>query len=535
MTDNESVLSLKNVSIGLKGQDKNLTHNVNIQMYRGQVTAIVGESGSGKTITAMSIASLLADALHVTSGECLYNGKDIYQLTEEELISLRGGQISVVFQEPMTALNPLHNVEKQIGEMLDLHGNYNTTTRREKIIALLNLVQIPDPEQRLTAFPHELSGGQRQRIMIAMALANDPDILILDEPTTALDVTIQAQILSLLRDIRTRLGTSMLLISHDLPMVAKTADYIYVMKDGEVVEHGDAGYVLTFPEHHYTKFLIDSKPNAAPEPSPENATYLVKADHIHVKYPIKSGFLRRVSSYVHAVNDISFHLKAGETIGIVGESGSGKSTLAAALLHLTSYEGEIMISGTYPKSLSGRALRAFRSHFQPVFQDPYAALSPRMTIKQILREGLDLHFKSMAEQDKDNLVRNTLTETGMNPDDILSRYPHEFSGGQRQRIAIARSLIVRPQLLILDEPTSALDRTVQKQVLQLLANLQKKYGMSYIFISHDLEVIRSVSHRVIVMKDGQAIEAGKTEVIFDYPQTDYTRALLKAATDYEVV
>ena len=531
---NTPILDIKNLSIGLVGQDTLLTHNVNIKMYAGQVTAIVGESGSGKTITAMSIPALLPAALQVKSGECLYKGQDLYKISEKELINKRGDEISVVFQEPMTALNPLHNVETQIGEMLDLHGDFTVAARRERILSLLNMVGIKNPEKRMTSYPHELSGGQRQRVMIAMALANNPDILILDEPTTALDVTVQAQILALLRKLRNECGTSMLLISHDLPMVAKTADYIYVMKDGRVVEQGATEQVLNFPEHEYTKFLIDSVLNTMPDPAPENTTTILKAELINVSYPIKTGFFRRTTGYIHAVRDVSLTLKAGETVGIVGESGSGKSTFASALLHLTPYEGMIRINGTDPKTLGRRELRKIRATFQPVFQDPYAALSPRMNIRQILQEGLDLHHDNLSDAEKEDILISTLNETGLDAKNILGRYPHEFSGGQRQRIAIARSLVMRPQLLILDEPTSALDRTVQKQVLELLTYLQKKYAMSYIFISHDLSVIRSISHRMIVMKDGVPVETGCTQEIFNNPQSDYTKRLLQAATEYDV-
>lgn len=527
------ILEMNNSSIYIKGTDTALTKNISLKLAKGKVTALVGESGSGKTLTAMSIPQLLSPALEVRGGECLYKGIDLYKLNEKEMIQHRGDSISVVFQEPMTALNPLHRVERQIGEMLDLHGNYSAETKIERILALLEMVGIKEPKKRLKSYPHELSGGQRQRVMIAMALANNPDILILDEPTTALDVTVQAQILDLLRKLREQVGTSMLLISHDLPMVAKTADYIYVMKDGEVVEHGETRQVLEFPEHEYTKFLIDSVLHDEPPAAPENAVTLLKSELINVRYPIKTGFLRRVTGYNHAVKDISLSVKMGETVGIVGESGSGKSTFAAAVLHLTEYEGMMKITGVDPKTLGRKELRKLRSSFQPVFQDPYAALSPRMNIKQILREGLDLHLPHLSESEKMEILCGTLEETGMESDKILTRYPHEFSGGQRQRIAIARSLVMRPKLLILDEPTSALDRTVQKQVIDLLISLQQKYGMSYIFISHDLSVIRAISHRVVVMKNGEAIETGLTHNVFENPQTEYTRKLLRAATEYE--
>ena len=534
MTQNP-LLEISDLSLSTVGTDSHsIVSGINITLHAGKVTALVGESGSGKSMTAMSILGLLPSALHITQGQCFYKEQDLYALDEQALSKIRGSDISVVFQEPMTALNPLHIVEKQIGEMLDIHGDYTPQARYEKIISLLNEVGIPNPEQRIKSYPHELSGGQRQRIMIAMALANRPDILILDEPTTALDVTVQAQILALLRDIRHKNKTAMLLISHDLQMVAKTADYIYVMKDGKIVEHGTTERVLHFPEQDYTKFLIHSVPNNILEQPSDNAVTLLKTELLNVRYPIKSGFFRRITGYIHAVKDISLDLKAGETIGIVGESGSGKSTFASAILQLTPYDGVVKLSGTDLSSLSRQYLRSLRSEFQPVFQDPYAALSPRMTIKQILREGLDLHHPSMRETEKEKIMRDTLEETGMESETTLGRYPHEFSGGQRQRIAIARALVMRPKLLILDEPTSALDRTVQKQVLTLLVELQKKYGMSYIFISHDLSVIYAMAHRIIVMKDGIPVEMGNTKEIFHTPATTYTKGLLRAATEYEV-
>ena len=526
------LLSLKNVSINVRGTSKYLTQNISVDLYKGKVTAIVGESGSGKTITSMSIPRLLSPALEVVSGECLYKGQDLYQLSEAELIKKRGKEISVVFQEPMTALNPLHTIEQQIGEMLDLHNHISSTERHERIIALLQMVGIKNPEYRLKSYPHELSGGQRQRVMIAMALANNPDIVILDEPTTALDVTVQAQILALLRKLREQSGTSMLLISHDLPMVAKNADYIYFMKDGEVVEHGETQKILEFPEHEYTKFLLDSVLNSPPMESSPQAVPFIKAELVNVRYPIKSGLLRRITGYNHAVQDVSVMIKTGETLGIVGESGSGKSTFASALLQLTPYDGLIKIAGTDPKTLNRHELRAFRSCMQPVFQDPYAALSPRMTIRQILVEGLELHHPNLTDDEIEEIICETLAETGLKDTSLLNRYPHEFSGGQRQRIAIARSLVIRPKFLILDEPTSALDRTVQKQVLHLLKDLQQKYGMSYVFISHDLSVIKHVSHHVIVMRDGMPVESGTTKDIFYNPQTEYTKKLLKASLEF---
>lgn len=528
-----TVLDIKNLSIRVKDGTE-LVNSVSLSVAAGQVTALVGESGSGKSITALSIPRLLSPALEVTQGECLLNGQNLLALSEKELLELRGSKISVVFQEPMTALNPLHTVEKQISETLFLHGTYTKEQARQKTLDLLNEVEIPNPETKLNAYPHELSGGQRQRVMIAIALANKPDLLILDEPTTALDVTVQAQILKLLRHIREKFNVAMLLISHDLDMVAQNADQIYVMQSGVIVEHGKAQDVMLNPQHEYTRYLIDAVPKGKPDPIDNNAEVILEAKDLSVKYPIRTGFFKRITDHVHAVTKLNLTLKQGETIGIVGESGSGKSTFASSVLQLTPYVGDMYLLGDNMPTLPQSALRKKRKQFQPIFQDPYASLSPRMTIKQILFEGLDLHYPKFSEAQKLELVSSTLSEISMDPEKILDRYPHEFSGGQRQRIAIARALVLKPRLLILDEPTSALDRTVQKQVLNMLRELQEKYGLSYIFISHDLSVVRSVSHQLIVMKDGHVVESGACEDIFTNPKNEYTQNLLKAAIEYGV-
>jgi microcin C transport system ATP-binding protein len=503
-------------------------------VHSGQVTALVGESGSGKSITALSIPQLLSPALQITSGECWLGGQDLYKLDSESLRKLRGKKIAVVFQEPMTALNPLHIIEKQILEVLFLHGDYNMTQAKAKALELLREVDIRDPEKKLKCYPHELSGGQRQRVMIAMALANKPDLLILDEPTTALDVTIQAQILKLLKDIRQKFNMAMLLISHDLDMVAQTADVVYVMQAGEIVEHGNVKQIMEHPAHEYTRYLIDAVPKGSPEAIIQDSHIVMQAKNVSVKYPIKTGFFKRITDYVLAVSSMNITLRQGETVGIVGESGSGKSTFANALLKLVDYEGEIQILNQELSSLSYSELKAKRKEFQPIFQDPYSALSPRMNVKQILLEGLDLHYKNLSETKKLDLICTILDDISMDSKTILGRFPHEFSGGQRQRIAIARALVLKPKLLILDEPTSALDRTVQKQVLDMLKDLQKKYGLSYVFISHDLGVVRSISHQLIVMKNGQVIESGTCEDIFKNPQHEYTQKLLRAATEYQL-
>ncbi|MFT6073057.1 MAG: microcin C transport system ATP-binding protein [Alphaproteobacteria bacterium] len=419
-------------------------------------------------------------------------------------------------------------------EVLTLHGDYTPSQASDRVTQLLQEVEIPDPEKKRQCYPHELSGGQRQRIMIAIALANNPDLLILDEPTTALDVTVQAQILKLLSKIRQKTNMAMLLISHDLDMVSQTADQIYVMQAGRIVEYGDAKQIMNNCTHDYTRYLIDAVPRGSADPIQANSKIVLKAENVDVKYPIRTGFFKRITDHVHAVSNMNITLHQGETVGIVGESGSGKSTFASSLLQLTPYEGAIHILGDDMRQLSRHDLRKKRRQFQPIFQDPYSALSPRMTIKQILLEGLNLHYKNLSEQEKIDLISTMLQEISMDPDITLPRYPHEFSGGQRQRIAIARALVLKPKLLILDEPTSALDRTVQKQVLDMLKNLQKKYGLTYVFISHDLAVVRSVSHQLIVMKQGHIIESGSCEEIFKNPKNIYTQNLLKAATEYQL-
>ena len=527
------ILEIKNLSIGVK-DGVSLVKNVSLTVNSGQVTALVGESGSGKSITALSIPQLLSPALQITSGECWLGGQDLYKLDSESLRKLRGKKITVVFQEPMTALNPLHIIEKQIIEVLFLHGDYTLTQAKAKALELLTEVDIRDPEKKLKCYPHELSGGQRQRVMIAMALANKPDLLILDEPTTALDVTVQAQILKLLKNIRQKFNMGMLLISHDLDMVAQTADVVYVMQDGEIVEHGDTKQVMENPQHAYTQYLIDAVPKGRADAIQTDSAIVMQAKNVCVKYPIKTGFFKRITDYVRAVSNMNITLRQGETVGIVGESGSGKSTFANALLKLVDYEGEIQILGQELNALSYTELKSKRKQFQPIFQDPYSALSPRMTVKQILLEGLDLHEKHLSETQKLDLICTILDDISMDSKTILGRFPHEFSGGQRQRIAIARALVLKPKLLILDEPTSALDRTVQKQVLDMLKDLQKKYGLSYVFISHDLGVVRSLSHQLIVMKNGNVIESGACEDIFKNPQNEYTQKLLRAATEYQL-
>lgn len=523
-----SIIEIKNLTITPSDHSVPLTDQISFHMKKGKITALVGESGSGKTLSALSIAGLLPSSVGVKMGECIYNEQNLYALPDDAMRALRGKKISVVFQEPMTSLNPLHKVGRQIQEMLETHGSYSKKTLHEKIITLLKTVQIPDPEKKIKSYPHELSGGQRQRIMIAMAIANNPDILILDEPTTALDATIQTQIIDLLKNLQQEYNMSMLLISHDLNMVARTADYIYVMQKGKIVESGSKEKVFSSPQEAYTKALIDAVPKGHKLPVKESVEPVLSVRNIQVTYPIYSGLLRQKTGDMHAVQDISFTLKKGETIGIIGESGSGKSSFASALLHLIPFSGEVILDDVDLHQLTVRQLRQKRRFFQPVFQDPYAALSPRMTVKQIIAEGLDLHFPQMTAQEKESLIRQYLSEVGLKPFDVLERYPHEFSGGQRQRIAIARALVMHPKILILDEPTSALDRTVQKNVLDLLNQLQEKYGLSYIFITHDLSVIRAIAHQLIVMKDGKVLEMGACHDIFKAPEHAYTKMLMDA-------
>ncbi len=532
----EPIISIENLSISAlqMRNRREVVSNLSIKLYKGKTVALVGESGSGKSVTAMSIPQLLSPALRVTAGRCMYEGRDLFQEDENEIRRLRGGKIAVVFQEPMTALNPLHTVEKQIGETLDLHQDLTDDQRREKIINLLKEVGISEPERRMRAYPHELSGGQRQRILIAGALANKAEILILDEPTTALDVTVQAQILALLADLKKKYDTASLLISHDLNMVRKHADYVYVMKDGEIVEEGDIEDVFLRPQVEYTRYLLDAEPKGSPDPVHAEAAILLEAKNVTVKYPIKTGLLRRVTGWFYAVNHVSFSVRQGETVAIVGESGAGKTGIARAILQLLSYDGEVIFAGINPKTLHRKELRRLRADIQPVFQDPFASLSPRMTAAEIVAEGLGVHQPDLSRAERRAAAVEALRETGLT-EEQADRFPHEFSGGQRQRIAIARALVLKPRLLVLDEPTSALDRTVQKQALDLLRNLQSKYGLSYIFISHDLATVRALSHKILVLKDGKEVEYSETEEFFNHPKTEYSRKLLRASTEYAVL
>ncbi len=514
------------VSFTQDGKRSLAVKGVSFDIPRGETVALVGESGSGKSVTALSTVSLLGDAAHV-EGSVRYNDQEMIGADLQRLRKVRGNDISFIFQEPMTSLNPLHTLEKQLGESLALHQGLTGDKARARILDLLNKVGIRDPESRLSAYPHQLSGGQRQRVMIAMALANGPDLLIADEPTTALDVTIQAQILELLADLKQAESMSLLFITHDLNIVRKIADRVCVMKNGEIVEHGPTAELFANPKHPYTLKLISAESTGKPDPVEPDAKEIARADNLKIWFPIQKGFLKKTVGYVKAVNDASFSVRAGETVGIVGESGSGKTTLALAIMRLIQSQGGITFDGRDVRDLSTRQLRKLRSEMQIVFQDPFGSLSPRMTCEQIIAEGLGVHGSPDGRPAKE-VVAAIMTEVGLDPA-TMHRYPHEFSGGQRQRIAIARAMVLRPKLVVLDEPTSALDMTVQVQIVELLRALQRKYDLAYLFISHDLKVVRAMSHKVIVMKQGDVVEMGDAEEIFAAPKTDYTQTLFAAA------
>ena len=523
-----SLLEVENLSVAFRqdGQSVQAVRGVSFTVDRGETVALVGESGSGKSVTALSTVSLLGSSAEV-QGSVTYDGQQMIGADEARLRQVRGNDISFIFQEPMTSLNPLHSIEKQLAESLALHQGLTGAAARARILDLLHKVGIRDPETRLGAYPHQLSGGQRQRVMIAMALANKPDILIADEPTTALDVTIQAQILDLLADLKAEEKMGLLFITHDLGIVRRVADKVCVMKGGEIVESGPTEAVFANPQHPYTRKLLAAEPQGAPDPVPEAAEEIVRTDHLKVWFPIQRGLMRKTVDHVRAVNDATLSVRAGETLGIVGESGSGKTTLALALMRLIASEGGITFDGQDIRQWSTRELRRLRKDMQIVFQDPFGSLSPRMTCAQIIAEGLAIHRVDPHRAPRD-LVAEAMVETGLDPAS-MDRYPHEFSGGQRQRIAIARAMVLRPRLLVLDEPTSALDMTVQVQIVNLLRALQRKHGLAYLFISHDLKVVRAMSHQVLVMKQGDVVEAGPADRLFDAPQTEYTRTLVAAA------
>ncbi|MDD9744212.1 MULTISPECIES: ABC transporter ATP-binding protein [Marinovum] len=523
-----ALLKVRNLKVGFRqdGQRVAAVKGVSFDVERGETVALVGESGSGKSVTALSTVSLLGGSAEV-EGSVTYDGREMVHADDKTLRQIRGNDISFIFQEPMTSLNPLHTLEKQLRESMELHQQVTGAEARARIIDLLNKVGIRDPEDRLTAYPHQLSGGQRQRVMIAMALANGPDLLIADEPTTALDVTIQAQILDLLAELKEAENLSLLFITHDLGIVRRIADRVCVMKNGEIVETGKTAEIFANPRHPYTRMLLAAESTGQPDPVASDAPVVAKAENLKIWFPIQKGLLKRTVGHVKAVNDASFAVRAGETIGIVGESGSGKTTLALAIMRLISSEGAITFDGTDLRNYTTRNLRRLRAEMQIVFQDPFGSLSPRMSCAEIIAEGLGVHGDRGDTRPRREKVAEVMEEVGLDPA-MMDRYPHEFSGGQRQRIAIARAMILRPKLVVLDEPTSALDMTVQVQIVELLRALQRKYGLAYLFISHDLKVVRAMSHHVIVMKQGDVVEAGPAERIFTAPQTDYARTLLAA-------
>jgi microcin C transport system ATP-binding protein len=529
------LVDVKNLSVefGEGESAARVVKGVSFNIAPGETVALVGESGSGKTVSALSILRLLpASASHPT-GEIWYEGRDILKTDERTMRGIRGDKISIIFQEPMTTLNPLHTIEKQVGEIIKLHKGIGDAEARPKVIELLTKVGIRDPEKRLDSYPHQLSGGQRQRVIIATALANEPDLLIADEPTTALDVTIQAQILELLKSLQKEMGMAMLLITHDLGIVRRMADRVYVMQNGTIVETGTAQGVFEKPQHPYTKHLIEAEPKGAPPVTNLSGPVVVETDNLKVWFPIKRGLLQRTVDHVKAVDGLSMKLRAGETLGVVGESGSGKTTLGLALLRLISSEGPIAYAGNRIDAFSNKDMRPLRKEMQIVFQDPYGSLSPRLTIGQIIEEGLLIQQPQMDEDARRTRVGAALKEVGLDPN-AQDRYPHEFSGGQRQRIAIARAMVLEPKFVMLDEPTSALDMSVQAQIVDLLRDLQKKRQLAFLFISHDLKVVRALCNYVIVMRNGKVVEEGPAKDIFDNPQQDYTKALLAAAFDMKV-
>ena len=509
---------------------------VSFALDKGETLALVGESGSGKSVTALSILQLLAypAASHGPESSIKFAGEELVGAANARLREIRGNRIGMVFQEPMTSLNPLHTVEKQVAETLSIHNHLPAATVRARTLDLLHLVGLREAESRLSAYPHQLSGGQRQRVMIAMAIANEPDILIADEPTTALDVTIQAQILELMHELRDRLGMALLLITHDLSIVRKMADTVCVMSHGEIVEAATSAELFARPQHPYTKRLLAAEPKGRPQAPPAGAPVLVVAKAVKVWFPVRSGLLRRVRSYVKAVDGVSLALREGTTLGIVGESGSGKTTLGLALLRLNEAEGDIRFAGREISGEKQKRLRALRREMQIVFQDPYSSLSPRLSIAQIVGEGLRVHHLARSEDEARRRIDEVLVEVGLDPD-AAERYPHEFSGGQRQRVAIARALVLKPRFVVLDEPTSALDATVQAQIVELLRELQQRHGLAYLFISHDLKVVRALAHEILVMKDGQIVESGSADAILNAPQHPYTKALMTAAFDLAAV
>ena len=521
-----SLISIKKLTISFKA-NQNVVNDVNIEIPKGKTVAIVGESGSGKTLSALSILKLLPGNANINSGSIIFEEKDLLKLHLKEIEKIRGNKISTIFQEPMSSLNPLHTIDKQIKEMITTHNKKNIVELNKSVFNLLKEVNLDDLMNRPNIYSYELSGGQRQRVMIAMSIANNPDLLIADEPTTALDVTVQQQILSLLNKIQKQRKMSILFISHDLAVVNKIADYIYVMKDGKIIEHGEKNEIFNNPKNTYTKQLVGFQ-NKIRKSQENKEIEILKIKDLKVWYPIKKGIFKKTVDYVKAIDAINFTLKKKETLGIVGESGSGKTSLVLAILKLITSSGTIEFDKLDLNVLKKNKLKSIRKNIQIVFQDPYSSLSPRMNVEEILNEGIDVHFPKYSLLEKKQILKDILKETGMNYERDHNKYPHEFSGGQRQRIAIARALILKPKILILDEPTSALDVTIQNQILDLLHNLQEKYSLSYIFISHDMNVIRSVSDKILVLKTGKLIEYNDAEIVFNNPKDEYTKNLISS-------
>ncbi len=528
---NQPLLDVRDLSVAFRHQGGSsvAVDRISFDIKRGECVALVGESGSGKSVSALSVLKLLPyPAASHPSGSIRFRGRELLSLSENEIRGIRGNDISIIFQEPMTSLNPLHTIEDQIIEIMQLHGHVGTAAARARTLELLTQVGIPDAETRLKSYPHQMSGGQRQRVMIAMALANEPDLLIADEPTTALDVTVQAQILTLLAEIRARLGMSLLFITHDLGIVRRIADRVCVMNGGKIVEHGPVEQVFTAPKHPYTKALLAAEPKPDPAPPRPDAPVVMSADNLKVWFPIKRGLLRKTVGHIKAVDGVSLAVRKGETLGVVGESGSGKTTLGLALLRLISSNGPIVFLGNDIQGLRFKQMLPFRRDMQIVFQDPFGALSPRMSVGDIVAEGLTVHQKQLTRGEREERVVKALEDVGLDPGTRF-RFPHEFSGGQRQRISIARAVVLEPNFVVLDEPTSALDMLFQAQMVDLLRELQRKRDLTYMFISHDLRVVASLASHLIVMRHGKVVEEGPASTLFKNPQSDYTRALFAAA------
>lgn len=532
-----TLLSVEDLSVAFRqdGKQTLAVDHISFEINEGETLALVGESGSGKSVTALSILKLLPypPASH-PSGKIFFKNKDLMALDEKGLMQVRGRDISMIFQEPMTSLNPLHTVERQISEVLRIHQGMSERNARERTLELLTQVGIREPEKRLSSFPHELSGGQRQRVMIAMALANNPALLIADEPTTALDVTVQAQILELLSKLKKERGMSMLFITHDLGIVRRIADRVCVMTKGKIVEVGKTKDIFKNPQHPYTKKLLAAEPKGSPPAANETAPIVMQGEQVRVWFPIKKGMFQKTVDHIKAVNDIDITIRAGQTVGVVGESGSGKTTLGLALTRMISSTGDILFDGQNINTYSFKKMRPLRRHIQIVFQDPFGALSPRMSVGEIIAEGLTVHEPKLSYDERDERVIVALEEVDLDPA-TRHRYPHEFSGGQRQRVAIARAMVLNPRFVMLDEPTSALDMSVQAQVVDLLRDLQKKHNLAYLFISHDLKVVKALANEMIVMRNGSVVEHGPAKDIFENPATDYTKALMAAAFDIKTL